>query len=345
MKSWQFWLGVIISIICIGFVLGQIDDWSLFGQSFLNADYRMLVPIIAAYFLVLFIKAARWQYILNQSGRVRLRNTWVSMLICYMGNNIFPLRAGEIMRVFLIGKQEPGTTFSATLATVVVERLFDFIVVLVLLAVVLLRIPFPEKYRDLESLVHNFGAVTLIGAAALFIFLFLLYARQEPMIALIGRLMFFLPPGPREKILSILRRFTSGLVIMGRPRALLATFAISILAWIVNLVPVWLSGLAFNIHLDLIGCMFMMVVGAAAASIPATPGFFGTFHAFNQQALVFLMGVDPGIALSFAIVLHATYYFPTVAAGAFVAWREGYSLTKLRAEAEQSGRVEKIAPP
>ena len=82
----------------------------------------------------------------------------------------------------------------------------------------------------------------------------------------------------------------------------------------------------------------MMVVGAAAASIPATPGFFGTFHAFNQQALVFLTNVDPAVALSFAIVLHATYYFPVVIVGALVAWREGYSLTQLKQEAEEKGK-------
>ncbi|HUT54287.1 MAG TPA: lysylphosphatidylglycerol synthase transmembrane domain-containing protein [bacterium] len=337
MKSWQFWIGVLISVLCIGFVVSQVKDWGEFGRSFLEADYWLLIPIVASYFVIMLIRAWRWRYILNHCGHVGLGNTYMAILVCYMGNNIFPLRAGEFMRVFLIGKREPSVSYSAALATVVVERLFDFVVMLLFLAVVLLTIPFPEKYQDLESLVHNSGAGTLAGAVALFVFLFLLYARAELMTGLIGRALFFLPLKYKERILEALRKFTGGLTIMGRPTALMATLGLSLLVWVVNLIPVWLSGLAFGIHLSFTGSMFMLAVGAAAAAIPATPGFFGTFHAFNQQALVFLMGVDPAVALSFAIVLHATYYFPMVVAGALVAWRAGYSLTRLAHDAQESG--------
>lgn len=336
MKRWHFWLGVIISIAGIAFVISRIENWKQFGDSFLEADYLLLAPIIAAYFLVMFLRAVRWKYILDQCGHASLGNTWVSILVCYMGNNIFPLRAGEFMRVFLIGKQEQSISYSTALATVVVERLFDFLVMLIFLAVVLMVIPFPPEYEKLESLIHGFGAGTLAGAVALFVFLFLLNARSEFMIGLIGRISKPLPARLSEPLLTVLEKFSSGLVIMGRPRALFTVLVMSAIVWLVNLVPVWLSGLAFDIHISFIGTMFMLVVGAAAAAIPATPGFFGTFHAFNQQALVFLMGVGNEKALSFAIILHAAYYFPMVVAGAVAAWREGYSLTRLRREAENT---------
>ena len=337
MKSWHFWIGVLISGACIGFVVSQVKDWGVFGRSFLEADYWLLIPIISSYFVIMLVRSWRWRYILNQCGHAGLGNTYQAILICYMGNNIFPLRAGEFMRVFLIGKREPSLSYSAALATVVVERLFDFVVMLLFLAVVLLTIPFPEKYRNLEQLVHDSGAGTLAGAVMLFGFLFLLYARAELMTRLIGRALFFLPLKYKERILEALRKFTGGLTIMGRPAALLATLGLSVLVWVVNLIPVWLSALAFGIHLSFTGSMFMLAVGAAAAAIPATPGFFGTFHAFNQQAMVFLRGVDPAVALSFAIVLHGTYYFPMVIAGALVAWKAGYSLTRLRHDARESG--------
>jgi hypothetical protein len=336
MKSWQFWLGAAISAVCIGFVITQVKDWGQFVRSFVEADYWLLIPIVASYFGIMLLRAVRWRFILNHCGRVSLRHSFVSILVCYMGNNVFPLRAGEFMRVFLIGKQEPSVSYSAAFATVVVERLFDFAVMLMFLAAVLLFIPFPEKYKGLSKLVHDSGAGTLAGAVMLFVFLYLLYARGEFMSRLIERALFFLSARWRDKIMSAVKKFNAGLAIMGRPSALILTLVLSLLVWTLNLVPVWLSALAFDIHLSFIGSMFILAVGAAAAAIPATPGFFGTFHAFNQQAMVFLMGVDPSVALSFAIVLHATYYFPMAAAGALAAWREGYSLTRLRHEAEET---------
>jgi len=332
MKRWHFWLGVAISAVCIAIALHQVDDWGQFGKSFRDANYLYVVPTILAYFIVLGIRAVRWRYILNQCGRVGLRNSWNAMLVCYMGNNVFPFRAGELMRVFLIGKTEPSISYSVALATVVVERLFDFLVVLIALALVLMFIQFPAGSEELAATVRDFGAMTLLGAVGMFAFLFLLHLRTAFVLRVSRRLLQPLPERFSKKVIAALTRFAAGLSIMGRPRALLAVFGLSAAAWIVNLSPVYLSGLAFGVHIDLVTTAFVLVVGAAAASIPAAPGFFGTFHYFNQQALVFALGLDPGTALSIAVVIHATYYFPVTLAGALVAWRQGYSLTKMKEE-------------
>jgi len=341
MKRWQFWAGAAISAGCIVFVLMQVDDWGKFGRSFLDARWWLLFPIVGSYFLIMFGRAVRWRYILEQCGRVSLRNSFAAILVCYMGNNVFPLRAGEFMRVFLVGRQEESISYSSALATVVVERLFDFITLLVALAVVLMLVPFPVEFAKVENTVHKFGAGTLAGSAVVFVFLLSLYLRTEAMLWLMERLLSVFPARVRDAALGAVRTFASGLVIMGRPRALFATAGMSAAIWLVNLTPIWLSGLAFGIRLDFIGCLFMLVAGSAAASIPATPGFFGTFHAFNQQAMLFLVeGIDPGTALSFAIVLHACYYFPLTAAGAVALWTQGYSLAKLRSQAREMGSVE-----
>lgn len=342
MKRWQLWLGIVISLGCIAYVVLRIDNWDQFGRAFVEARYIYLIPIIASYFLIMFLRAVRWRYILNHCGHASLRNSFTSILVCYMGNNVFPLRAGELMRVFLIGKQEKSVSYSAALATVVVERLFDFMSMLIFLAAVLMLVEFPPERLmvtigdgqvDLQGVIHSFGAATLAGALVLFAFLVLLNAFTDRVLGISARILKILPRDWGDKLLGALERFSGGLAIMGRPASLFALTGMSVVIWTVNLLPVWLSGLAFNIEIDFSGCMFMLVVGSAAASIPGPPGFFGTFHAFNQEGLVFLLGVGRGMALSFAIVLHACYYFPLVIAGAAAAWKEGYSLTRLREEA------------
>ncbi len=342
MKRRHFWFGVFISLAFIGLALSQIQDWSKFGEAFSRAYHWYLVPIIGSYFLVIFLRALRWRYILNQTGRVGIRTTFSAMLICYMGNNVFPLRAGEFMRIFLVGKKEESVSYSESMATVVVERLFDFLVMLIFLAIVLMFISFPDKYKKLEGLVHNFGTGTLAGAVAILVFLLVLYLRTESIIAVLERVLHILPDRFKEKILAAVRRFAAGLVIMGRPGALFMVLVAGIFIWSVNMLPIFFTGLAFELEIGVVGGLFLLVVGAAAASIPAAPGFIGVFHSFNQLGLIYIMSAAYSVdvstekALAFATILHACYYFPLIAAGAFAAWGEGYSLTRLRKEAEQS---------
>jgi hypothetical protein len=333
MKSWQFWIGVLVSAFFIWFALSKIEDWGQFKESFLDADYIYIAPIVLSYFLAMLLRSWRWKYILDQSGKAGLGDVFAAILVCYMGNNVFPLRAGELMRVFLIAKQEPSISMSQALATVVVERLFDFIVMLMLLAVVLFTVPFPAEQAALGDAVRGFGAMTLLGSIGLLAFLIVLHLRTGAIAGWADKILAIGPASLREKAVAALKRFAAGLTIMGRPRALIAVTAMGVAIWMVNLVPVILTGLAFKIHTGFFGGLFIMVIGAAAASIPAAPGFIGTFHSFTQQAVVFITHTDPAAALSFAIVLHACYYFPMTLAGAVAAYAKGYSLTRLQAEA------------
>jgi glycosyltransferase 2 family protein len=376
MKRWQFWLGLAIGAGCIAYVVSTIKNPREFLHAFQTVRLIYLAPIIAAYLAIMVLRAVRWRYILNHCGHVGYGNTLAAIFVCYMGNNIFPLRAGELMRVFMLGRSEPSVSYSTTLATVVVERLFDFLTVLLSLAAVLMVIKFPAgglpvtigaQTYDLAAKIRGLGIGTLVMVLVLFGFLILLNARTAWVMGIAGRVLgYFLgayertgetgalkrllkdrPRAGRDALMAALERFASGLPVMGRPRALLALLLMSIVIWCVNLVPVWVSGLAFAEigSINLIGCGFLLVVGAAAASIPGPPGFFGVFHAFNQMGLIFVMNrlagghVSDEAALSFAIVVHGCYYFPAIIAGAAAAWIQGYSLAGLRQEAEQTGKT------
>lgn len=364
MKRWQVWLGLLLGSACIVYIVLTIENPGDFIHALEKIRFFYLVPIIALYFLLMFLRSLRWQFIMNQSGRVSLRNAWNAILICYMGNNIFPLRAGELMRVFLIGKKEPSLTYSAALATVVVERLFDFFATLGCLAVVLLFAPLPEeqimitladKQYNLQKTINGLGLGTMFATILLFLFLIVLNARTAWTMTIVRRilapplrllaaagdsfprfkpLLSDRPAAGAEKMTGLIQRFASGLLLLGRPRAIFATLGLSALIWLTNLLPVWLSAFAYHVKLDFLQTLLLLIVGAAAASIPGPPGFFGTFHAFNREALFYLMNVDRNTALSIAILIHACYYFPLVAAGLITAWREGYSLAELQHTAQ-----------
>jgi len=129
--------------------------------------------------------------------------------------------------------------------------------------------------------------------------------------------------------------FAEGLSILGKPVRLFNVLALSILAWITNLLPIYIIGLSFGVNLSFIGSMFVLTLGAFAAAIPAAPGFIGVFHYATQQGMIFLGLLGTEEALSYATVLHACYFFPVIVVALILFWKEGYSLSKLKEEAAE----------
>jgi uncharacterized protein (TIRG00374 family) len=332
MKDWRFWLGVIISLGFMAYALQNIPDWHQMGRSLLSIKFIYLIPILGAYTLILLFRALRWQFILKSSAPTRFSSSLNGIIICYMGNNILPLRAGDVLRAVVVGKRE-NKSISAVLATVVVERLFDSLMILIFLSALLMSLTFPESYSHLENALHKGGIAALVLALALMVFLYLLYFWNQPMMKIISFFLGVFPKRWNEIIEGILNNFIQGLKILGSPSRLFITFLLSVVVWLVNLGTVYFVGKSMGIHIPFQGCLLLLFLGAFSSMIPAAPGYWGTFHVITAAGIKFLGLLPDEGALAYAIVLHAIYFFPVVIVGLFVAWREGYSLAQLRKEA------------
>src|SRR3990170_5712826 len=128
LKRWQFWIGLAVSAIFLWLALRGLrleDLW----ESLRGARYAWLVPGIAAYFVAVWARAWRWHYLLRPLKRIPLRTAFPVVAIGYMGNNIYPARAGEVLRAYILRRKE-GIPFTASFATILVERVFDGVVML-----------------------------------------------------------------------------------------------------------------------------------------------------------------------------------------------------------------------
>src|SRR5258707_5093677 len=128
MKKWQFWFGVVISILFIRLSVRGLklnEFWGAVKQ----ANYWWLIPGIAVYFVGVWVRAWRWHYLLKPIKEIPTRNMFPITTIGYMGNNIYPARAGEVLRAVILKRKE-GVSVSASLATIIVERIFDGVVML-----------------------------------------------------------------------------------------------------------------------------------------------------------------------------------------------------------------------
>src|SRR5512136_1810601 len=128
MKSWKFWLGVLISAACLYWAL-QGKDFAGLWQALQNAQYLWLVPGVAVYFVGVWVRSWRWHYLLRPLKKIPTRTMFPIVCIGYMGNNIYPARAGEVLRAVIL-KDRQGVPVSASLATIIVERIFDGVVML-----------------------------------------------------------------------------------------------------------------------------------------------------------------------------------------------------------------------
>src|SRR5512136_486411 len=128
MKRWQFWVGVLISVVLMWWALSKLDlarAWAAVE----SANYWWLIPGIAIFFVDVWVRAWRWHYLLKPLKSISTRTMFPIVCIGYMGNNIYPARAGELLRAYVLRRRE-GVPISASLATVLVERVFDGVVML-----------------------------------------------------------------------------------------------------------------------------------------------------------------------------------------------------------------------
>lgn len=336
MKNWRIWLGLLVSALFIWLALHQIKDWNAFFNSFRQIHYWVLVPTLAGYFVVLLCRAWRWQYILKSMSPVKYSSTLSGIFICYMANNILPLRAGELVRAVYLARKEKQRV-SPVMATVVVERISDSLAVIFFLAVVMLFLDIPAEHQDLNQAIHKGGIGALVLALGLLFCLYIFYFWREPVLKMLGIMLKPMGEKIQERLLNELIKFSAGLSILGKPVRLFSVMMLSFLVWLVNLIPIWAVGAGFGVKLSFIDSLFLLILDAFAASIPAAPGFWGTFHLITQKGMAFLGVLNSEQALSFAIVLHSFYFFPTTIVGLVLLWREGYSIRGLKRE---TGRAE-----
>ena len=322
MKRWQFWLGLAISIVFMYFALNKLklDEFWLAVKT---ANYWWILPGIAVYFVGVWVRAWRWHYLLGPIKKIPTRVMFPVTCIGYMGNNIYPARAGEVLRAVVLKRRE-GVPISASLATVIVERIFDGVV---MLAFVFLNLPALAKLADSDSgFLGNIQSLALIGTGiflgALVIFLL---AAMFPVVTLrLGQWLIdhLLPLKIREKTSGIMHKFLDGLASLRSPFNILMVFLTSVVIWLLETIKYWFVMHAFSFTVSFFALMLLNGIANLATTIPSAPGYIGTWEAVTKAVLV-AFGVSGSEALAYAVVLHVALWLPITLLGAWFMAREG----------------------
>ena len=340
MKKWQFWLGVLISILFIWLALRGLH-LNEFWEAVKQANYIWLIPGIAVYFIGVWVRAWRWHYLLGPIKHIPTRTIFPIVTIGYMGNNIYPARAGEVLRAVILKRKE-GISVSASLATIIVERIFDGVV---MLAFVFLNLPELAKLTSSSGFVGNIQQVAVIGTGFFLgaLTVFLLAAMFPQMAMKVGLWFIFrlIPNRLQERVIKLSTKFLDGLASLRSPFNSLMVFLTSVIIWLLETGKYWFVMHAFNFSVSFFTLMLMNGIVNLATTIPSAPGYIGTFDAPGIAVLT-AYGVEHSVAAGYTLVLHVALWLPITLLGAYYLAHEGIRWSdRIRAEiGEQNASAE-----
>lgn len=334
MKRWQFWLGVVISAFFLYIVLKDIEFSDLWADV-LAANYWLILPGVAVYFIGLWARAWRWHYLLRPLKAIPTKTMFPIVAMGYAGNNIYPARAGEVLRAVVL-KRKQGVSISASLATIIVERVFDGVV---MLAFIFLNLSELATLTGENAIIANltiqdialWGTIAFLGALAFF--LAAAMAPQPSMRLVTWFVDRFVPARLRERVLDVSQRFLGGLESLRSPQEALMVFLTSVVIWLLETIKYWFVMHAFGFSVSFFALMLMNGVVNLATTIPSAPGYVGTFD-LPGIAVLQAYGIPKETATSYTFVLHFALWFPVTALGLYYMGKEGI---------KWGGKVEEVA--
>jgi glycosyltransferase 2 family protein len=320
------WRGAIGLALTVGFLWWAFKDveWAAFWRDVRGADPLLVVVSVAVGTAIFPLRALRWRFILDPiEPNLPFGKLWRATAIGVMSNNVFPTgRMGELLRPLALSR-ETNVPFSAAFASLVVDRLFDAIVVLLLGAAALLAPGFPgglsvATYVGTIAFVIGLaiGVYTVVFFPDLVIRVFELFARR-------------VAPRFEERGRELLRSFMNGLSVLRHPGRFAIVFFWTLVHWLTAVLSFWIMFKAIGIAVPFSAAVLVQVMIVFGVAAPSTPGFFGIFEFFAVLGLG-LYGVERNLAAAWALSYHVLSLIPITLMGAIYLARSGVRLGDLK---------------
>jgi len=328
--GWRTVLGIAISIAFLYFAFKDLDLAAAIKTA-REANYWLLILSAAVATCMFPLRARRWRTILDPvAPKLPFGPLWRSTVIGVMVTNVIPLRAGELARPLALTRQEPSVSFSTALASVAVDRVFDGIVVMVLLAIGVALAHFPTNTTiGGYSLAHAAGFV-VGGALGLLVAFYILVFFPKSLIRAFELVARRVSPAIERRVAEMLARFSEGLSVLRTPGHFIAVFGWTLAHWLVQPLAFWLAFLAVGVHVPLAATLIVQGIIVILVALPSAPGFFGPFEAGAAISLS-LYGVSQSEAATWALLFHIASFIPITVIGAYYAVQLGFSMHDMRA--------------
>jgi uncharacterized protein (TIRG00374 family) len=329
-SRWAWPLGLAVTAAFLVWAVHGVDLRDVL-ERVRQANLLLIVASALVATLTFPLRTLRWRVLLRDvdGGRYPLRPLWDAVAIGFMANNLLPARAGELARGWVVSRRAP-VRFTTALASIGVERVFDGLMMLGLMAVAIAAPSFPS-----HATVHGTSLARIAtGAAVLFGAVLLLALvvvhRPAPWVRLFDRLArALLPVRAAGRAVSLVEGLVAGLAVLKSPSRFLAVVAWSLLLWLVNAAAFALCFRAFGMNVPPEGALLLQGLIGFGVAIPAAPGYWGIFEGATRLTLQFY-GVGATSALAYAFAFHIAGFIPITLLGLDALSRAHLHLGELR---------------
>lgn len=297
------------------------------GAAFDRLHPGWLAISVALSFLLMLVRAVRWQLELRPLQQVPLGRLWVVTAIGYMAINVLPARLGEVVRPWLLSRRAP-VSFSNVVGNLVVEKTMDSVVTLVYTIGGLLLV------SSLPLWVRRGALVPAVVAAVLIALVVLVYARGE---AFVDRyLLRVLPTRFRAGVQRAVSAIVAGMRILPNPVLLAIVFVVSLGLWFLPILSSYVMIRAFELPVPPSAAIVVFIFIGFGTALPGAPGMIGIYQYACQQALA-LFGVPQADGLAYGLVLNAVQFATIVAQGLVALPFAGMSWADIRRAGRSGG--------
>jgi glycosyltransferase 2 family protein len=301
------------------------------GRSLRESNYWFLLPAFGLLALAFFLRIVRWRCLFSPRTRPGMLPATEALIIGQFLNSVLPFRAGDAARIVVL-RPLGGPGRVETAGTVVIERVFDVLALLLLLFVLLPVVPEVTWLRAAGVLV-----IVLLLALAVAVVVLRVYGERA-----VG---FFLRPLARLPFLSearveaAIQNMTAGVIALRSGRIGLVAFFWTLVSWLVLGASFWCLMLGFDFGLSPVAGLLVVIATGLSHLLPSAPAAVGVFEAAAVVALG-AYGIPQTQALSYALVVHALNVIPFLLAGLLVVnLRRGALGASLRRKPSGQGLV------
>jgi glycosyltransferase 2 family protein len=315
-------LGSVLSGVFLYLALRNIEwdeIWSMIWRTNLYWFGACILLTMAGH----YARAYRWKFMMLPVKDIPTNSLFSATAIGLMANNLLPARLGEVVRAYVLGREE-AVSRTSTFAAIVYERIVDVFVLLILLWATMFNISGPDWLRD--------GGVWLLVLNVLALAVILLSVRnQSACYAILARLTTRLPARWATRIQSSVSAFLGGLVSAGKPALVLPILLSSVLVWGFAIVGTWCCIVAVGMDVPFQAVITLAVIVSMGTMIPSAPAYLGTMQYACIVSLA-LYQVGKTEALAFSLMFHASQFLPTTLLGLFFVWKAEFRLRDLSRE-------------
>jgi glycosyltransferase 2 family protein len=291
------------------------------------------LPLVLALALFYWFKAVRIRLLLMPMRDVQVQGVLPATMIGFAANNLLPARLGDLVRAYLLGRQY-NLRKTSLLATMVLERLFDLVAALGLLALIFIGMRVPAT---LVRPGYFIGGLELV----LLCILIMVIMQTGTLVRFCLRVTGFFPGTLQSWLTRHIEHGAAGTRALKQPYLLAGIATTSVAQAVLRATAMYLALLAVGTDVPPSAALVLLALSTAAITLPSAPGFFGTMQLCFVLALK-PYGIAPADAFAASLFYQALEYVAVTGAGFYFLKDLDQGLGKIRENAELSTDVAEV---